>query len=169
MRVGLAIRRKPPKRPILGRIDRLVFVGLHRLAPDVLSAFPGGHRGSHRREYDQVLARESDQCEHKPLELRAAPVPQLIVGILQRPLKHYLYLGVARAPSRNCIQSGICECGLILSHFDEAHFDQLPEVGFIDRGQLPTLRSDVAQGPTQIYGLPEVEIGQGIFGLCHLR
>jgi transposase InsO family protein len=32
------LRRKSPKRPILGRIDRLVFVGLYGLAPDVLSA-----------------------------------------------------------------------------------------------------------------------------------
>ena len=30
--------RKSPKRPMLGRIDRLVFVGLYGLAPDVLSA-----------------------------------------------------------------------------------------------------------------------------------
>ena len=33
------LRRRSPKRPILGRIDRLVFVGLYGLAPDVLSAF----------------------------------------------------------------------------------------------------------------------------------
>ena len=33
------LRRKSPKRPVLGRIDRLVFVGLYRLAPDILSAF----------------------------------------------------------------------------------------------------------------------------------
>jgi transposase InsO family protein len=33
------LRRSSPKRPILGRIDRLVFVGLYGLAPDVLSAF----------------------------------------------------------------------------------------------------------------------------------
>ena len=32
------LRRKSPKRPILGGIDRLVFVGLYGLAPDVLSA-----------------------------------------------------------------------------------------------------------------------------------
>ena len=32
------LRRNSPKRPILGRIDRLVFVGLYGLAPDVLSA-----------------------------------------------------------------------------------------------------------------------------------
>ena len=32
------LRRSSPKRPILGRIDRLVFVGLYGLAPDVLSA-----------------------------------------------------------------------------------------------------------------------------------
>jgi transposase InsO family protein len=32
------LRRKLPKRSILGRIDRLVFVGLYGLAPDVLSA-----------------------------------------------------------------------------------------------------------------------------------
>jgi hypothetical protein len=32
------LRRKSPKRPILGSIDRLVFVGLYGLAPDVLSA-----------------------------------------------------------------------------------------------------------------------------------
>ena len=32
------LRRKSPKRPILGRIDRSVFVGLYGLAPDVLSA-----------------------------------------------------------------------------------------------------------------------------------
>jgi hypothetical protein len=32
------LRRRSPKRPILGRIDRLVFVGLYGLAPDVLSA-----------------------------------------------------------------------------------------------------------------------------------
>ena len=31
------LRRSSPKRPILGRIDRLVFVGLYGLAPDVLS------------------------------------------------------------------------------------------------------------------------------------
>jgi hypothetical protein len=33
------LRRKSPKRPILGSIDRLVFVGLYGLAHDVLSAF----------------------------------------------------------------------------------------------------------------------------------
>jgi hypothetical protein len=33
------LRRKSPKRSIFGRIDRLVFVGLYGLAPDVLSAF----------------------------------------------------------------------------------------------------------------------------------
>ena len=33
------LRRSSPKRPILGRIDRLVFVRLYGLAPDVLSAF----------------------------------------------------------------------------------------------------------------------------------
>jgi transposase InsO family protein len=32
------LRRRSPKRPVLGRIDRLVFVGLYGLAPDVLSA-----------------------------------------------------------------------------------------------------------------------------------
>jgi hypothetical protein len=32
------LRRSSPKRPILRRIDRLVFVGLYGLAPDVLSA-----------------------------------------------------------------------------------------------------------------------------------
>src|SRR6266480_7945848 len=32
------LRRKSPKRPIFRRIDRLVFVGLYGLAPDVLSA-----------------------------------------------------------------------------------------------------------------------------------
>jgi transposase InsO family protein len=32
------LRRKSPKRPILGGIDRLVFVGLYGLAPEVLSA-----------------------------------------------------------------------------------------------------------------------------------
>src|ERR1700737_2325637 len=32
------LRRSSPKRPILGTIDRLVFVGLYGLAPDVLSA-----------------------------------------------------------------------------------------------------------------------------------
>ena len=32
------LRRKSPKRSILGRIDRLVFVGLYGLAPDVLRA-----------------------------------------------------------------------------------------------------------------------------------
>ena len=32
------LRRKSPKRPILGRTDRLVFVGLYGLAPDVLGA-----------------------------------------------------------------------------------------------------------------------------------
>jgi len=32
------LRRKSPKRPVPRRIDRLVFVGLYRLAPDILSA-----------------------------------------------------------------------------------------------------------------------------------
>jgi transposase InsO family protein len=32
------LRRKSPKRPILGSIDRLIFVGLYGLAPDVLGA-----------------------------------------------------------------------------------------------------------------------------------
>src|SRR6266576_2057169 len=32
------LRRKSPKRPTFGRIDRLVFVGLYGLAPGVLSA-----------------------------------------------------------------------------------------------------------------------------------
>src|ERR1700687_2190638 len=32
------LRRSSPKRAILGTIDRLVFVGLYGLAPDVLSA-----------------------------------------------------------------------------------------------------------------------------------
>ncbi len=33
------LRRSSPKRPILGRIHRVVFVGLYGLAPDVLNAF----------------------------------------------------------------------------------------------------------------------------------
>jgi transposase InsO family protein len=32
------LRRKSPRRPILGSIDRMVFIGLYGLAPDVLSA-----------------------------------------------------------------------------------------------------------------------------------
>jgi hypothetical protein len=32
------LRRSSPKRPILGRIDRLLFVELYGLAPDVLNA-----------------------------------------------------------------------------------------------------------------------------------
>ena len=32
------LRRRSPKRPILRRIDRWIFVGLYGLAPDVLSA-----------------------------------------------------------------------------------------------------------------------------------
>jgi hypothetical protein len=40
------LRRKSPKRPILGSIDRLVFVGLYGLAPDVLSALGNYQTGN---------------------------------------------------------------------------------------------------------------------------
>src|SRR5260370_37707377 len=33
------LRRKSPKRPTFGMLDRLIFAGLYRLAPEVLGAF----------------------------------------------------------------------------------------------------------------------------------
>ncbi|MBU6461387.1 MAG: hypothetical protein KGI99_04845 [Bradyrhizobium sp.] len=38
LRHQLKLRRKSPKRPPFGMLDRLVFVGLYRLAPKVLDA-----------------------------------------------------------------------------------------------------------------------------------
>ena len=56
------LRRKSPKRPILGSIDRLVFVGLYGLAPDVLSALaiirPETVIRWHRDRFPLVLAME---------------------------------------------------------------------------------------------------------------
>src|SRR5271169_377929 len=65
------LRRKSPKRPILGRIDRLVLVGLYGLAPDVLSALaivrPDTARCSHEHP---VVDPHVSHFMHVPLRTR---------------------------------------------------------------------------------------------------
>ena len=71
------LRCKSPKRPVPRRIDRLVFVGLYRLAPDILSALgncPTGPRDPLvPRRLQVILALEIEPSRRStggPLEIR---------------------------------------------------------------------------------------------------
>jgi hypothetical protein len=69
---------------------------------------------------------------------------------------------------RNRVDPGICQDGIIVSHFDKAHRYQCLQMRWVDRGQHPAFCLDVPQRPAQVNRLLEVKIRKGIY-TSHLR